>query len=278
MTEAAVAVDVGNSAIKLGYQRDAKLCETAGADEASMVTERVPLAQVDWTRRLIEWMAAHRPPGPLQWRLASVHRRAADRLCQCVADRWPDDQTHRIAFRDVPMPARVDHPDQLGIDRLLGAYAAHGRFGGPLVIVDAGSAVTVDWVNAKGEFCGGAILPGLELQFSVLAAATDALPKIDFTSLSRPTRPATNTADAIALGVVTGIAAAVERLARDYAARPEHAGGNCEPGLVLTGGNAKLFSEHIERSHEVCPHLVLQGLLDLPDTQSPSILPADQLD
>ncbi|TWU07875.1 type III pantothenate kinase [Stieleria varia] len=288
-----VAVDVGNSAAKLCLMSDDHpACEKKSSSENRLSEISIPIdnrwpsepqgstdpvtSDVDWITQAVQWVESHTRCRPCrtQWRIASVQRSASRQLC----DRLRRDAENQLADSDqvnvdvrtitrddVPMPVLVDHPDRLGIDRLVGAFAASELYRPPLVVVDAGSAVTVDWVDARGRFCGGAILPGLGLQLQALARGTDALPQIDLladgdcqTPLSM--RPATNTSSAIRLGVITAVAAAIDRLAENYgAAEPT----DSPPTVILTGGDAGLISAALQVPHQVVSRLVCRGLLAL---------------
>ncbi|MCG8648559.1 MAG: type III pantothenate kinase [Pirellulales bacterium] len=264
MREQVVAVDVGNTAIKLCFDQQGSGSgeRGSGSRERGVVEHSVRIDQPDWDRAALQWVNSQLGELSVQWRIASVHRPAADRLEQTIEQTQAGANIRRITRHDVPMRVRVDHPDQLGIDRLLGAHAAYKRFESALVVVDAGSAVTVDWVDAQGEFHGGAILPGLTLQFGALASGTDALPQIDFRDREPLQIPGRNTVAAIRLGVLTTIAAGIEHLAHTYALQrsPEAR----ESQLILTGGDAAVISPLLGQSHRVAPNLVCRGLLDLP--------------
>ena len=263
MTEAScvVAVDVGNSAIKLCTRKDNEV-----------VDHSIGMHQSDWHRDAVAWAQGQLGCRDAYWRIGSVHRQAADKLESYLRDnqkREPDRQTsiHRITRKDVPMKVDVDDPDRLGIDRLLSGYAASNRFDGPLVVVDAGSAVTVDWVDTAKTFCGGAILPGLRMQTAALAAGTDALPEIDWQQSVDMTAPATNTVDAIRLGVLSAVVGAIEVLTDQYHSDQHHPPGD-EPSepirIILTGGDSPLLSKSLRRKHKLLPNMVCHGLLDLP--------------
>ena len=277
MSDRVVAVDVGNSAVKLALDSESVALSGGRSDplaaassvaggEPGLVGHVVSLSQADWHDELIDWVLGQAGNEQLSWRIASVHRAAAERLGKVLADRLPATPIHVVTCRDVPMRILVDHPERLGIDRLLGAYAAQRRLGSPLVVVDAGSAVTVDWVNHAGGFGGGAILPGVELQLAVLAAETDALPRIDFRRPAHRVGPGRNTAEAITLGVLTGVAATVERLVRES-----------QVPVILTGGDARLIAERLNRDHQLAENLVCRGLLDLPTHQFQTKKFRDQL-
>ncbi len=176
-------------------------------------------------------------------------------------------ETVREAVRSltgrVPAEARADmdiirvaasHPERVGIDRLLSAAAAFAAGGGPVVVADLGTALTVDLVSGEGVFLGGAIAPGLRLCLEALHLKTSLLPRVD---LSPPASVlGTSTPDCIRSGVVYGAAGMVEGLVRRVAA--------CAEGparTVLTGGDATFLSPYLTIPHELDPHLVLRGLL-----------------
>lgn len=78
------------------------------------------------------------------------------------------------------MPVLVDNPREVGTDRIVNAVAAYHRYGGPLVVVDFGTATTFDVVSQRGEYLGGAISPGIGISMEALFRETAQLPKIDF--------------------------------------------------------------------------------------------------
>lgn len=251
-----VAVDVGNTAVKLCVRQS-----------GSLVDHAIAIDHSTWHRSAIDWVRDRLGCQNTRWRIASVHRRAAGRLVDALRDDDPNAAIDLVTYRDVPMPVGVDNPSALGIDRLLSAYAAKHLLDGPLVVVDAGSAVTVDWIDADGRFCGGAILPGLNLQARALATGTDALPQIDW-SLHRDVRlPATNTADAIHAGILIGVASTIDRLAQIYidSSPPQKNASSGLGQLVLTGGDSPALSPHVQTTHVQTPNLVCRGLLNLPN-------------
>lgn len=273
-----VAVDVGNSAVKLCVRQVDRECNKSVQDDAALVDHAIATTKSNWSQEAVQWVRGQVGCKKTSWRIATVHRAAADQLEQTIKDACIPDQNEpgdedaidRISRHDVPMQVDVDQPDRLGIDRLIGAYAAAKRFDGPLVVVDAGSAVTVDWVNSERVFCGGAILPGLRLQSKALASGTDALPEISWDQAAQQSGPGTNTADAIRLGVLTGLAGGIDRLAIEYsAAKCSEANNLADTSsgktyrIVLTGGDATTLSRYLRCDHDHIPNLVCRGLLDL---------------
>jgi type III pantothenate kinase len=246
-----VAVDVGNSAVKLAVQR-----------ESSIIDHSIRIGASGWELSVIGWVRDQLGCRDTLWRIASVHRSATSQLEAAIRKSNQGAVISLVGYRDVPMMVEVDQPDRLGIDRLLGAYAACNRFGSPLVVIDAGSAITVDWVSQERHFCGGAILPGLLLQSRALVMGTDALPQVELASSNPLQLPAKNTTEAIRGGIVAGVCAGIDGLIGRY----------CETArlpsdrviVVMTGGDAPTLSPHLRHSHQVCSNLVCRGLLDLP--------------
>lgn len=160
----------------------------------------------------------------------------------------------QVAGRDLRCPLRLayDTPSTLGADRWLSALAAHRRFG-RAIVVDCGSATTVNLVEQDGTFCGGAIAPGLRALSLGLASATPALPAPH--PDASPAVPSRSTQAAVDTGVLLGYCGMVERLVAETlraAAGPAH--------VVVTGGNAARLLRH-SRLRATCePDLVHLGL------------------
>src|SRR5262249_23797237 len=138
--------------------------------------------------------------------------------------------------RLLPLEVRLSHPERVGIDRLLNAVALRKRlpFPAPAVLVDAGSAVTVDWVDATGAFCGGAIFPGMRLMARALHDYTALLPEIA-TPMSAPALPGTTTPDAMSAGIYWATAGGIRSLCQQLG---RLAGEGGRPRIFLTGGDA----------------------------------------
>lgn len=158
--------------------------------------------------------------------------------------------------QDVPAPIGnlYQPPDALGADRLADAVAAYIEFGSPSIIVDAGTAVTIDAVGGESPaFLGGSILPGLRLAANALARGTALLPDVDVSDTGSAL--AASTADAIRAGVVRGLAGAIDRLVADITAQL----GKPAP-VILTGGDASRLCELCRTQTHLRPHLTLSGL------------------
>lgn len=249
-----VVVDVGNSAVKVAVQR-----------ATSIADYTVEIAAPGWQQSAIGWVREQLSSSPAEWRIASVHRAAAELLESAIGASDLDVSIRFVTRHDVPMRVEVDHPDRVGIDRILSAFAARSQIDKAIVVVDAGSAVTVDWVNQEGHFCGGAILPGIELQARALASGTDKLPAIEWASDCEIELPAKNTTDAIRSGILAGISAGVDGLIERY--RMIAGVQESEVHVVLTGGDGPRISRHLRHLHQIMPNLVCRGLLDLPRSE-----------
>ena len=148
-----------------------------------------------------------------------------------------------------------DNPARIGVDRLAAASAAHRATpaGQAVVVVDAGTALTVDAIDAQGTFRGGVIVPGLRLGLNALGAGTSFLPQVELAA----TTPllSKNTADGLRSGALHGSAALIEGLCTRMAATLD-----TPVAIFLTGGDGPLLYPHITAIHTCDPNLVLRGL------------------
>ena len=166
----------------------------------------------------------------------------------------------------VPIGVRVDHPPEVGADRLINALAAGRLYGAPAIVVDFGTATTFDCVAPDGAYVGGAIAPGLELGLEALATRTAKLPRVELRAPERAI--GRDTVSAIQSGAVLGYQAlATGLLARIRAELA--AAEQVEPAAirtVLTGGlSSAPWARGIEGVDVVDPDLTLKGLAMLAD-------------
>ncbi len=161
----------------------------------------------------------------------------------------------------VPLAVRVDRPDDVGADRLVNALAAARLHGTPAVVVDFGTATTLDCVASDGAYVGGAIAPGLELGLEALAARTAKLPRIELRAPDRAI--GRDTVSAMQSGTIFGYQAlAAGLLAR---VRVELADANdvapADVRAILTGGlSAAPWARALEGIDAIDPDLTLKGL------------------
>jgi type III pantothenate kinase len=193
---------------------------------------------------------------PLAWYIGSVNRPSATRLLDWLRCRRPQDRLTLLAAGDLPLEVRVPRPDMVGVDRLLDALAANALRGPgrPAVVIDVGTAITVDLVSAEGAFLGGAILPGIAMSARALHEFTDLLPLLDLSELAAPP-PAlgTETAAALRAGLFWGAVGGVRELIGQLA-------GPQRPQVILTGGASPAVAELLGPSAQLVPHLTLAGI------------------
>ncbi|HRJ50033.1 MAG TPA: type III pantothenate kinase, partial [Phycisphaerales bacterium] len=192
--------------------------------------------------------------------LAAFHHYAlvADRLVGALADSIPRDRIFRLGSDlAILMPMALDDDSTVGQDRLLAAMGAYSRAGQACVVIDAGTAVTVDFVDGEGTFQGGAIAPGLTMMLDSLHRGTAALPKMEFL-VPDPARGVIgkDTRHAMTIGVraaVTGMARVlIDSYAEVFGAYPQ---------VVATGGDAAIFENDPLVEH-IVPDLVLLGIAE----------------
>lgn len=148
---------------------------------------------------------------------------------------------------------RYGHPEEVGADRLANAAGGRDRYGVPLIIVDFGTATTLDVVSARGDYLGGCILPGIETSAEALFRRTAKLPRI---SPERPPEPlGRTTIESIQSGLFYGAVDAVDGLIERLRATM----GEDAP-VIATGGLAQTFVGFSKYIREADPHLTLHGL------------------
>lgn len=266
-----IAVDIGNSRMKIGrIARGSALSPTLAADELPVPDAAIDLAIDHATgsfdeARLAAWCDEYSRDNA-EWYVASVHRGAADQLTSAVT-KWATQARvecpiRQITYRDVPLANRVDEPARVGIDRLLAAFAADRilQRDRAAIVVDLGSAITVDLLDASGAFCGGAILPGIAMSARALEEHTDALPFVSLDQLETPPAPiGISTMPAIESGLYWGAVGAVRELISQMSK-----GLTSAPDVFLTGGASSHVADLLEASAAYSvrhlPHLVLSGI------------------
>ncbi|WP_088188605.1 type III pantothenate kinase [Desulfosporosinus sp. FKA] len=152
------------------------------------------------------------------------------------------------------MPIIYDNPREVGADRIVNAVAAYAKYGGPLVIVDFGTATTFCVVSKRGEYLGGAIAPGIGISTEALFLRASKLPRVE---MVKPTSViAKNTVAGMQSGIYYGFTGQVDGIVKRI---KEELGS--ETKVVATGGLAKMISQESETIETVDPFLTLEGLL-----------------
>jgi len=148
---------------------------------------------------------------------------------------------------------RMDNPREVGPDRIVHSAAAHHLYGGPLIIVDMGTATTFDTVSKNGEYTGGAIAPGFQTSAEALFARTAMLPRVN---LTRPNKAiGTNTISAMQSGIVFGYVGLIEGMInRIQKELPEKA------KVIVTGGFTDILDRETSEIDIVNTNLIFIGL------------------
>ena len=247
-----IALDVGNSTVTMGQVRHGDVTSSRS----------VPTSQVDTVGELereldellggdgssledvTELVSASVVPA-VTAALATLAQRREARLL--IAD-----------HTNIPVPIRVDHPAAVGDDRLVNALAAARLYGKPAIVVDLGTATTVDVVAADGAFIGGAIAAGAGLGLDALATRTAQLPRVPL--VMPPRAIGRDTVAAMQSGAVIGHIGLVGELVRAISAELALDGGN-PPKVVLTGGLSNSdWAQAVPGVDAIDPLLTLRGL------------------
>jgi type III pantothenate kinase len=246
-----LAVDIGNSRTKMGL-----FTKMAGP---LPVPDRTLALDSQWhPGKLAAWLDG--PATRFRWRIASVNRAATARLLEWLAEQAAEN-IRVLTVADYPLAVEVDEPEQVGMDRLANALGAGGLRAPDrsAIVVDLGSAITVDLVSQRGAFSGGAILPGIAMSAQALHQFTDLLPLEPMSELADPPDPlGKTTLGCLRAGLYWGAIGAVRELVgrlNESAARPQ---------LFVTGGAgaaaASLLRDADGRPAELVPHLTLSGV------------------
>jgi type III pantothenate kinase len=172
------------------------------------------------------------------WRIAVTGRFPWQEFKAEILKIRPQDDFKRVVRQQIPLKIDVDVPEKVGIDRLLAAFAAIKRYGDlPMLIVDAGTAITVDVVQDQ-TFCGGAILPGLTALSATYPQISKKLPLVAIPGVStdtptKPSYPGKNTKEAIQSGLYWGIVGAIRQFYKMFCSNKRGV------RLILTGGHAE---------------------------------------
>jgi len=237
-----LAADVGNSNITLGCVRGDQV----------YVVQTVPVDAADGLPAMLtEMWEAMTPPRRVV--ASSVNPPALGTLKAAALAAL--DEPVAVVGKDLPLPLETDLPEPgaIGTDRLCAAAAAHARLERACVVVDCGTAITVDCVNADGLFIGGAILPGLDLQATALHDQTALLPAV---TLKEPEWIfGRNTTEAIITGIVRGARGAVQAIIELYATELK-----IWPLVIVTGGDARRIGLDPGIVQAIVPELCLIGV------------------
>lgn len=151
------------------------------------------------------------------------------------------------------MPIHYDNPKEVGADRIVNAVAGYEKFKTSMIIVDFGTATTFDYVNRKGEYCGGAIAPGLVVSMEALFQKASKLPRVEI--LKPPAVIAKNTVNSMQAGIFYGYVGLVDGIVERMRAESRD-----NAKVIATGGLAGLIAPESKTVEAVEEFLTLEGL------------------
>jgi type III pantothenate kinase len=151
------------------------------------------------------------------------------------------------------MPIHYDNPKEVGADRIVNAVAGYEKYRTSLIIVDFGTATTFDYVNKRGDYCGGAIAPGLMISMEALFQKASKLPRVDIVKPASVI--AKNTVNSMQAGIFFGYVGMVDEVVHRMKAESRD-----NPRVIATGGLAALIAPESKTIEEIDEYLTLDGL------------------
>jgi len=237
-----LAVDIGNTNINMGVFKGNKL------------QRRIRLSTSD-NKRLyrgtLKRLFKESPEGAI---ICSVVPQQTVGLWEMIKGLFPETKIY-VVGKDICVPMRnlYRKPQQVGQDRLVGAYAASRIYGRGVIIVDCGTAVTVDVVSRKGSYMGGVIAPGIEMSFIALYEKTSLLPRVKsrlpLGLIGRDSR------ESMLSGVIIGFAGMVDSLVKKIKKKFKY-----KLKVIGTGGGIDLILPYTSQIDLIDKDLVLKGL------------------
>jgi len=243
-----LTTDIGNTNITLGlYDEDALVEEFRLASDKDLSLEEYQVLLKSLFKNFIINDCI----------IASVVEELSNKFQSAIKNVFNIEPVFLTADINTGIKIKTDNPQEVGGDRIANAAGAYVLYKCPIIVIDFGTATSFDIINSNGEFIGGVITPGLNLQMKVLNQFTSKLPKIDVAISHKAI--GNNTTDAILSGVIRGSACMIDGLVEQ-----------CEKELgkkvtlVATGGYSGLIANYLKRPFDfINPTLTLDGLRHL---------------
>jgi len=246
----ALLLDIGNSRIKWGLLDDGSIHRTGHIAHDRIQDKGLAALTSKLPRRVDTVLASNVAGTSFATRLSGVigmHCHGNVRFARSEKEACGVTNSYR-------------QPRRLGVDRWVAMIGAWAEVGSACLVVDAGTAVTIDALDTNGEHLGGQIIPGVSLMAGSLAARTSDIPNIQRRAAGQHSGThmfASTTAGAVGQGALNAVTGAVERAAR--AARRDYG----DATIILTGGDASRILKSLDDEAIHRPHLVLEGLAQL---------------
>ncbi len=246
-----MAIDIGNTHISIGLFKGDELAQRWRLRTRNATPDEFGL-------QLFQLFQIHKIEFPRQTVICSVVPNVTPLIMDAIERYLPNRIILLKHDSDFGLTIRYETPTTLGVDRLVDAFAAAELYGRDCVVIDTGSATTIDAVTREREFLGGVIVAGLEMMAEALASRTAQLFKTDLVApeqvIGRSTRACIQSG--LIYGAVALVDGVVTRIVNEWDAQPH---------VIATGGNAALLAAYSQTIHEVQPLLTLQGLRKLAD-------------
>ncbi len=230
-----LTMDIGNTNVKLGLFRGNDLIASwRVSTEAKHTADEYGMMVYDLLRQ--SGCKFSDIKGVVMSSVAPALNYTIEHMCEYYMHKKPIVVNHKT---QTGINIRYDNPSDLGSDRLVGATAAYNFYGGPVIVVDFGSATTFNLVDGEGNFLGGAIAPGIKTATESLVNTAAKLPRIE---LDKPESiVGTNTKSCMQAGVVYGYAGIVKYMVEKYKELPE-----MEKAIVVATGGLSMLIEKVE--------------------------------
>ena len=253
----ALLLDIGNSRLKWGVLDNGAIHRT-GHVRQTTIRERGLAALTSRLPRKVDTAFACNVAGES---LAAELARLVKSHCNC------DVKYARSEAQACGVTNSYRQPGRLGVDRWVAMIAARAACDSSSIVVDAGTAITIDALDDDGRHLGGQILPGIALMTESLGANTSDIPRVRKRFSSRGMGVfARSTAAAVSQGVIGAAVGAVERATRVMRE------GGYDPTIFLTGGDAPCLLKALVKEHVHSPNLVLEGLARILETRGEAFI------
>ena len=239
-----LGICVGNSSTRLGTFAGGTLTDShiAANSDPTAVAQMLDQALADLDRG-----------GEPAAVIATVNPDQSSRIDAQLRGRLSNRLFHVEEDLPIPIGRQLDPEAIIGQDRLLNAAAAYEVLQQACVVVDAGTAITVDYIDGAGTYHGGAIAPGVRLMLEALHAGTAQLPRITW---QKPREPiGHNTTEAIRTGIFHCLRGLVHEMVEQYATI-----AGAFPMVVVTGGDSPMLFKDDPLVDRRIPHLTLLGI------------------
>ena len=240
-------IDIGNTSITIGFHSDGNIKNVFRLKTSIDVRDKEEYSYI-----LNGYVLRHKIQKPAGAVISSVVPQVTPAIKNAVKRTFGVEALIVSCKIKTGLKFNIKNVERLGADRITNAVAAYRLYKGPLLVIDFGTATTFSYIDAKGQFRGGAIMPGILLSADTLADKTARLPRIE---LKDPDKAlGKDTAESIRSGIILGHAGAVEKIIKEI---KREVGRDFK--VIITGGYANLMTKYIKIDH-FNPLLTLEGL------------------